>query len=557
MGAHSELFKQLDTKHPDFAEWEPEWKRYRDVLGDVLVDKEEYLPKNKFEPQNQYDFRVEMSEFMPESGLALDRILGALYKEKPKRDLGASQKDLAGFLDMATRQGESWNAAIEQVAFNLIGYGTTRVLINVPPKDLDAPGDPGGATPAPLSRKEEQDLGVRPYLTNYSPLSVTDWEHDEDGLLNFVRIKEKRIIKTEGDRLKDHLSEIRFIEYGRTTVRWWVFHEKQGSGDDIELIETEVRDHGVGVVPMVIEDTREVKPMVGHSFVRYSSRADLRKFQSESDLGYDTYIHAHPFLKVWTEDDLKEIGLGTSTFIKLNPGQGGNEREDAEYVNTPASAFEALQNLINDSRNQIFRQAQVDPMGSASSGSGSSMFQASGAARAWSFGTSEARILARLATNMEQVENQVFEMVLRWQSNGQDIDPMEKLFTGTVQYPEEFDLASTAQLIQERAEIGSLVNSPTLLKTIDKRIAASKVGDASAKDLKKIQSEIESNPLLGTMAGMSKADPFQMPGGPAAPGGPPAAKPEAKNGEKPPVAKEPEPPKSPPAKRGARAPARK
>ena len=44
-------------------------------------------PRNKFELESQYNFRLDISQLIPESGLAIERLLGALYNEKPKREL--------------------------------------------------------------------------------------------------------------------------------------------------------------------------------------------------------------------------------------------------------------------------------------------------------------------------------------------------------------------------------------------------------------------------------------------------------------------------------------
>lgn len=528
------LFKQLDHKHPEYEIWRHEWQRYRDVLGDEIVDKETYLPKNKFEPQDQYEFRVQMSQFIPESGLAVERLIGALYREKPKREYGANEAELKEFLDAANRKRESWDSVVEEIAHVLIGYGTTRVLVTNPPASIGE-GSPiaaktaEGETVAPtqgLTRAQEKELGIRPYVVNYKPLSVIDWETDENDVLVFVRIKEHRTVRDPMKPRQGHKKAVRFIEYTQTSVEWWDFLEDE-KGKDRKLTDHQQREHGLGMVPMVMENLRDVKPGIGHSFIRYSSRADVRKFQAESDQAYDTYLHAHPFLAIWTEDELKEIGLGTNTYLKLNPGGAGGEREDAKYIDAPSSAFEALTQTIDAARAQIFRQAQVDPMGVIQSQGASSTFQASGVSRAWSFGTSEARILTKIANRMEQVEKAVFELVLRMQTR-REVKPDAQLFKGSVAYPEEFDLASTAQLLEESSQIGSMVNSPTLLKTLHKRIAASKVGDVPAKILKDIQKEIEDNPLIGTSVGRMMMDGMAAPGAtpgaagvPPKPGGPP------------------------------------
>lgn len=502
------IFERLSKTHPDFLAWQEEWERYRDCLGDELEDKSRYLPKAWFEPDKEYQFRLKISEFIPESGLAVERILGALFNEKPKRELKGHEKDLEEFLENADRKGNSWNAVVEEIAFHLLGYGVTRTLVTVPPVQFRQFGSEEGRAEIPqeVTRAIEQELKIRPYVINYTPLSVIDWEVDNDGKLKMVRIREEYTISNNSafPAGRSHFRAIRFIEFTTIFVTWWDFYENDKGGWD--LVGEDRAAHGLGVVPMVSESIREIKPFIGQSFIRYSSRADIQKMRAESDLAYDTYIHAHPVLAVWTEDELGQVGVGSNTYLKLDPGSGGGAREDARYLEAPTSAFDALHRVIEEKRGQIFRQAKIDPMAIASAGA-SSIFQASGAARAWSFGTSEARMLSKIADKMEQIERKVLDLVLRYQTAWSEtlLDPEEMLFKGTIQYPEEFDLASTAQLLDETEQIAGLINSPTLLRVIHKRIAASKVGDTTAKILSKIQKEIDENPLLNTQITDDKA----------------------------------------------------
>lgn len=504
LSSDDKLFQQLEERHPDYKEWEGDWDRYRDVLGDSPDDIEKYLPKAEFEGQKLYDVRVELSQWIPESALPVKRLLGGLYHEVPKRDLKGQAKQLEDFLDRATRKGgKSFNRAVKEVARNLLGYGTIRVLVNVPAVKLE-PGEI-------FTRMGEREAGLRPFLINYAPQSITDWSTDEDGELEFVRIREESTVKADPrDTLSKHIRQVKFIEYDRSEVRWWVFQEKKDKEMTLVSANPERQAHGIGIVPMVTMEIDDLKPLIGNSFIRYSSKADVRKLQAESDLAYDTYVHAHPFLAVWTEEELKDVFVGSNSYMKLNPGTGGVGREDAKYVDAPDTAFEALRHLVEDTRIQIFRQAQVDPMGQVVSGESTANFQASGVSRAWSFGTSEARTLSEIADVMTQVETRILDLALRWMDESKEYNPDELVFEGDIQYPQDFDPSTTAKLLEERESIALSVNSPTLLKIIDKRIASSKVGDASAKELKKIHDEIESNPLLGTQAGATKS-PFDMP----------------------------------------------
>jgi len=497
--AIDELKQKLETKHPDYKEWEEEWLRYQDVVGDTLVDKKKYLPKNKFEPQDQYDFRIELSQFIPESGLAVSKIIGAIFSEKPKREFPGQEAQLKRFLDNADRKGGSWNSVMETIAFNLLSYGTTRVLVNVPPaKPSEEVASKEGE--AVVTRAMEKAADIRPYVVVYKPLDIIDWDVDDDEVLKSLRIREERYLPPLAGVDGKHRKAVKFITYDQWAVRWIDF--VQGGKGEWEINGAGESIHELGMVPMVVDGLREVKPMIGHSFLRYSSRADIRKAQTESDQAYDGFIHAHPFLAVWTDDEMKEVGVGSNTWLKLNPGSGGVGREDAQYLQPPASAFDALKQIVEDSRTQIYRQANTDPLGVISGGG--TTFQASGVARAWSFGTSEARMLSKIADKLEQIEKRVFEMVLRYEEPINKTTPIDDpVFKGSVQYPEEFDMSSTAALLEETEKIAQMVNSETLLRTLHKRIAASKVGDTTAKELKIIKDEIENNPLIGTMVGKS------------------------------------------------------
>ena len=514
-----DLYHELNTKHPDYVEWADEWDLYRDILGDVEVNKEKYLPRGRQENQSLYDFRVKLSQFIPESVLAITKVVSSLYKEKPRREIGEPALDK--FLDNADLEGTSFNSFMEQVAFQLLGYGTIRLLVNIKSPDVEEGRE--------MTRADEIEQSSQPFLILYNPMSVIDWDSDEYGHMTMVRIKEQRTVHLGAD---GHGKLTKFMQYDSTHVRTYEFLE---SPEDVKLVNIDEQEHGLGVIPMVTGYYRKVKPMIGSSYIRYSSRADIRKFQAESDLAYDTYIHAHPTLKARVKGELSQVGVGTNTFLKLDP----DSNEDISYVDPPQSSFNILQYVIDEARNSIFRQAGVDPLGIFQAGT--AIYQSSGVSRAWSYGHSEARILAGLAGTMEVLERRIFETVLRFISPN-PVSPSEKLFNGEIQYPQEFDLASTGELIAEASALTQLVNSEMLLKTLHKRIAASKVGDASSETLNVIMREIDEGEIINkppTPSEIKEAEQAMAmppPPGPAGPRGP--SGPKGRNGPRGPKGKD-------------------
>ncbi len=476
-GEHLNLYHELNTKHPDFLQWSDEWDLYRDILGDVDVEKEKYLPRGRQENQSLYDFRVRLSQFIPESVLAVTKVVASLYRDKPKRDLGEPRLD--SFMNNVDLEGASFNSFMEQVAFQLLGYGTVRILVN-----MKSPSVEEGQQ---LTRADEIEQEAQPFLILYNPMSVIDWENDEYGHMTMCRIKEQRIVNLGN---KGHGKLTKFLQYDESTVKVFEFLE---SSEDVSLVNVDEQEHGLGIIPMITGYYRKVKPMIGSSYIRYSSRADIRKFQAESDLAYDTYIHAHPTLKAKIKGELSQVGVGTNTFLKLDP----DANEDVSYIEPPRSCFEVLRFVIEEARHSIFRQAGVDPLGIFQAGT--AIYQSSGVSRAWSYAHSEARILSGLASTMEVLERRIFEVVLRF-LNPTTASPSEKLFEGEILYPQEFDLASTGELIAETAALTQLINSETLLKTLHKRIAASKVGDATSETLSLIMSEIDEGDIVNKPA---------------------------------------------------------
>lgn len=486
------LLYDLSRVHPTYKKWENDWIRYRDVLEQDTVDIERYLPKGEREGDADYELRKELSHFIPDSPLTIDRLLGGLFNTKPRRDHKGQETLLRSFIMNADRRRHSWQHVVRRIARTLIAYGTTRVLVNIP------------IVPKGASRAEEKAMGVEPFVINYSPLSVIDWNVDESNTLTMIRIRES-YWKPNPDRSKKHTKYTKFIQYERDTIYWWIFAEEDGK--DVYLTNSDDGVNRLGMIPMVIVSLDEREPMVGTSHIHRASKSDIKGFQHQSDQSFDAYLHAHPILKYWSQDEEGELGIGSRSYLRLETNPGG-DREDAQYIEFPSAAFDALQRLIEESQMNVFRQANMDPMGVVQ---GAGVYQASGTARAWSFTTSESRVLSTIADEMTVVERHVLDLVLRYKG---EIPPQDQdeAYRGDIQYAEEFDMSATSQLLEEQMMMSD-INSPTFHRLMQKRIVASKVGDSSAKTIREIFKEIEENPLLGTRAGKSPlSSPFDRPG---------------------------------------------
>jgi hypothetical protein len=475
--ADQDLFDELDQRHPDYQRWSRNWKLFRDVLGEsepTLDEMKGYLPRGEFEDDTPYLNRLRFAQFVPESGIPVAKLVSAIYSRSPTRDVAP---EFSNFVDDADMKGTNWDDCVERLARRLVGYGSTRLLVNL--NRFEENGETNL-----LSVADERALGIRPYVINYSPLAVIYWELDRFGRPTVVRIREDSTTRALAGEGYDDL--VRFIQYDENEVRWWAFR----LGKTTTLEEREARIHGLGVVPMVIENfPEEIVPMVGGGFIRYIAKADVRKIRAESDLHWDTYVHAHPVAVYRGGDNLSNVGIGSSTILKIKIG------EDLFYLQVPPSISTELREVIDMNLRAMHRHAGTDPLGQLQDSG--SVFQASGVARAWSFGTSEGRILKQISLKMQRLEMRTLELVARYMlPAGTVVSPDEQVFGGKVQYPEEFDPSAAETLMQNTQQSAEIVNSEEFLRVMVARVATAIIGEVPDATRRKILAEIESTPLI-------------------------------------------------------------
>lgn len=503
--AGTTLYNELSRKHPDYLAWEDRWRVYRDVVDDAEFRKELYLHQNEREHDEQYAFRVKIAEFLPDTPSYIERILGALYNQKPKRTLGM-HPELVKFSESVERARRSalssMDSFMERVMRTLISFGSMRVLVTTQKSSLSA------------TRAEEKAAGDRPYLVLYTPLSVIDWDEDDFGELVMVRICERFTRKLDPeDPASPHVQFTRYIQYDREKAEWWTFRADPESQDKYLLVDNETAEHGMGIVPMVVHYWPDIfKTMVGKSFIRYMARAEVSRFRSDSDLDYDTHMHAHPALCLRTNAKTPgDVIIGGGRYIKLKLGDKTQGAEEAFYLEYPTPAFDALTATIEAKKNAVRKYAAVDPSGVLEEELAQPM-ATSGVARAWSFGTSEARTLSSLADAAAEIEANIFELVLRAYGHTPTATG-ENVFKGEVQYPEEFEVTAASILLEEAEKAGMNINSPTFIRYLHKRYVRARAGDAGQDTLEKIDKEIEKNPVMALAVRPPDADVLGFPGG--------------------------------------------
>lgn len=454
------LYDEMELTHPDYDAFVEDWTLYSQMTGRVPLDKQKLLPKGEFESNDQYKLRLSLAELTPESDRPVNKIVQTIYGQPISRK---NIEDHKSFLDDATGAKTPYKIFIEDVLSNLLTFGALRVLVN-----LINPA-------AGASEKEEREAGRRVVCTILSPLMVTNWAFKESKSLEMVRIRESlhRVVDGAPKQV------IRFTEYYEDRWHSYTFIEKKG---DFKLLEEDQGVHDLGVVPMVFEGyPSEVVPGIGRGILSRIARADLRKVRAESDVHYATYCSAHNVLVYKGSRKLGDVGVGEGSYVHID------EDEDLQYLEFPHAAIEAQRMVVSDNLRTMERFSGADPLSQSESGD---PHRSSGASRAWSFGTSEGRVMKKVAKSMEFIEMQIFDMHDRWLTT-KNFPPTQLATQVEVNYPENYNPANVETTVEAIERAKPVVVSKTLWTVLEQRLARHLAGDLPNEVYDEIDKELE------------------------------------------------------------------
>jgi hypothetical protein len=198
--------QKLNREHPLHALYRDVWDDF-DLLnaGGIRLKNQaqRFLVKRPKELFDVYQERIKRFTYQNIMGQIVGWYVGAMFRREPNLDLpaGADQWYKERFLPNCDRGGKSYVALFRDIFRSLILYKCCFVLTDRPHAD-EPPSD----------RADEQARGLdQPYLVNYDPRQVLNWQADSYGNLNWV------VIRTEeetGNFLNDGVDHI---------TRWYYF----------------------------------------------------------------------------------------------------------------------------------------------------------------------------------------------------------------------------------------------------------------------------------------------------------------------------------------------
>lgn len=463
----ADLKDRLAQTHPLYDAHQQSWLLYRDsyIGGTRYIENRAYLFKHFREDQGDYADRLRRAVYPNFCRRVIDTYNAFIFREPISRVPHGDDAAFKAFESDADLRGTSLTQFMsEEVQKPASIYGHVVVLVDLPSTDV-----------APATRLDDAKLGMRPYVTAYSPLDVVDWALDGDGDYTYVRFREEAGDESTWDADR---KEPRCI-YRTWTQTEWLIHDDTGA-----LLRSGT--HDLGVVPAVrVPILPDMDcPELGQSILAdiallnravYNYRSLLDEFlyrQCFNILGIPT---TGSMTKEKIEEWLKEFGTTRGFFYD---GTGA----PPSYVSPPVSPAEFLLKTMETTAQEIVELAKLQDRSATQK-------TASGIARAYEFQESNSAF-TKIARNLQASEEKIIWLFYRWKDA--TVRPNE--VPVAVEYPTDFNLRTLAEEIDDALALLTMQISPTFNAEIRKRVAEQALPEADDATEKKIRDEIDAAP---------------------------------------------------------------
>lgn len=385
-----------------------------------------YLEPYHYESRDDYEKRLRQVGLDNHVKSIVDLYNSFLFRKEIKRDYGSIDTDpgLEPFLKDADLDGRSFLAFLRDLSTYTMVYGNCWVVIDKPSTQV-------------LTRADELNQGIRPYVSLFTPDNVLDWEYERqaNGLYRLVYLK----VKEEIIENKQYVRE-----YTPDEVNVYLIDGDDKTGELFETV-----PNTLGEVPAVcVYNTRSNIRGVGVSAV--GDIADVQKeiYEMTSEIEQIVRLTNHPTL-VKTADT--EASAGAGSIIQMPQNLDGGLKP---YLLQPDGAsIEAVLQAIEKKVESIDRGASLAGIRSVESR------RLSGVALTSEFQTLNSK-LSGFAMSLEHAEEQIWRIWSKYQG---------KTWDGDIMYPRSFSIQDKANDIAMLKMVKeSAPTDPMLLDKVEK-----------------------------------------------------------------------------------------
>jgi hypothetical protein len=479
----------LDTKHAIYESHEAAWKREERRLagGDAVLSE---LIQFSHEETTSYTDRQKWARWVNFARIHTTILSGHLRRQMPLPDMG----ELGEIRTRAEQQGDPTDA--ELFFYNCDGVGSDGsqlpaymdgveqrslatgfrwLLVEMPSKETletiraaQGRGTAEGKEPAPLSDADVAS-GVRPFLVEYSPLSVTNWRY-RDGVLVWAVVRIELEPETDFDQAQAGDGYYLLVRKGYeglgaefSSGGWWKYDPSKkevsrGTWDDTDgqiPMWQHIGEPGNGTFerPSIGQSSTMELGQISADMMNAVSEQRHNARQAAKSINYILGISPDAHASVITQQTAGSITVGVPP-VMYQDGSVGIPTiwNSAEAAMATQVYDQIIANAFGEAKEIMVRQVTAGP-------------DASGARVDADHAQNTAPMLSRIAATAETSWNTMIYFV---EKRFGIADP-----TGTIEIPRDFQLRDVMGDIDSMLQTlqGSGLRSPTLERSLALRKA--------------------------------------------------------------------------------------
>jgi hypothetical protein len=403
-------------------------------MGGEEYKRAAYLTRYVNETESEYNGRLNTTFVENHCKSVIQTYVSFLFREQPDRDLGLLEYDLMvrEFLEDADLDGRSFDAFMKEVSIWASVFGHCWVMMAKPNINAQTLG-------------EEMAMGVRPYVTLLTPLTVMDWQWSRDALGRF----ELQYLKYT-EEVNDTFTTIK--EWTKTAIVTKVVNHKD------KKIESEViESNGLGKIPAILAyNHRSPVRGIGVSDIADIASAVKYIYNLTSEVEQSIRINGHPAL---VKTAGTEAAAGAGAIISMEDNLDSGLKPYMLSVSTDTNQiYQAIEHTIE----------AIDKMANTGSIRSTEARRLSGVAQEQEFQLLNAK-LSEKADNLELVEEQLWQLWCDYQGKSWD---------GKIEYPGSFNIKDNMGEVEKLARAKTAATDPRVLQWIDHELLEALDGEA-------------------------------------------------------------------------------
>lgn len=302
--------------------------------------KETYLPKNEAESSEAYTARVKRSVLFNATGKTVADMTGKVFNKPIVLEKDVPER-LVAFAENIDLTGRHLNVFARNVFEDSLQPGIGYIYVDMPPAVQRADG-------APATLQDEQQAGIRPYLTFIPMERLIGWKSELIAgveTLTQIRIKEC-VTEPDGDFLEKEVEQIRVVEPGK-----WTTYRK--SADPKAPDAWVPHDNGLIVgpktIPLAPVYINRSEFMQGKPPLAKIAELNVAHWQLDSDITNIMHVANVPILVLagFQEGDQLKIGSAEAIRSSSPDAKVSYVEHDGSAIGKAMERLVALENNMN------------------------------------------------------------------------------------------------------------------------------------------------------------------------------------------------------------------